>query len=69
MKVSILLVTALCLAACDRSDPVSEPGAVTVGEARALAEAAQMLPAPTAIPEPTASATGEQSAAAPDSGS
>ena len=64
---SALLALPLFLAACGPSDSDPGPGGVTVGEARALDEAAEMLeqqrlpaeagPTPTASPAPEPSAT------------
>jgi hypothetical protein len=51
-RLSGCLIAVLLLAACGRSDPAPGPGSVTVGEARALDEAAEMFEA---RPEPTAS--------------
>jgi len=47
----------LTLGACGKSDSAPGPGSVTVGEARALDEASEMLDA---RPEPTASAAMER---------
>ncbi len=66
MRMPILLVP-LLLAACGPNDSDPGPGGVTVGEARALDEAAEMLEErrlppealPSASPSPTTSATGE----------
>jgi hypothetical protein len=66
MKRTALLVCALLLAGCGERDTDPGPGGVTVGEARALDEAAEMIEArrlpdealatgtPTASPTPTA---------------
>ncbi|MPS67656.1 MAG: hypothetical protein E2586_04070 [Novosphingobium sp.] len=43
MRLPCLLIAVLPLAACGSSDSVPGPGAVTMGEARALGEAAEML--------------------------
>lgn len=56
MRTLCILFVILTLAACGKSDPAPGPGSVTVGEARALDEAAEMLDA---RPEPTASAAAE----------
>ncbi|MBO9725653.1 MAG: hypothetical protein J7530_14850 [Novosphingobium sp.] len=56
MRTLCILFAILTLGACGRSDPAPGPGSVTVGEARALDEAADMLDA---RPEPTASAAAE----------
>jgi hypothetical protein len=45
MKRTILLAAALLLAACGERDTDPGPGGVTVGEARALDEAAEMIEA------------------------
>lgn len=39
------MIAALALAGCDKADNAPGPGGVTMGEARALDEAAQMLDA------------------------
>jgi len=60
MRILALLPLAL-LAACGPSDSDPGPGGVTVGEAKALDEAAEMLDQrrlpPEALPSATASAT------------
>ena len=43
MRSGILLLAVLALSACGQSDSDPGPGGVTVGEARALDEAAAML--------------------------
>ena len=43
MKRTILIASALLLAACGESDTDPGPGGVTVGEAKALDEAAEMI--------------------------
>jgi hypothetical protein len=62
MRQTFALFAVAALAACGKSDNDSGPGGVTVGEARALDEAAQMLeqrrmpteaPYPAASPSPT----------------
>jgi hypothetical protein len=45
MRTTALLLAALLLAACGESDTDPGPGGVTVGEARALDEAAEMIEA------------------------
>ena len=45
MKRTILIASALFLAACGESDTDPGPGGVTVGEAKALDEAAEMIEA------------------------
>jgi hypothetical protein len=52
MRSLCLLIAALSLSACGQPDPAPGPGGVTVGEARALDEAAEMFEA---RPEPTSS--------------
>ncbi len=63
MKRAALLLPLLCppvlaLAACDKADNASGPGGVTVGEAKALDAAAEMIEseAPPELPAPTGSA-------------
>lgn len=58
----LAILPLLLLAACDKPDNAPGPGGVTVGEAKALDEAAQMLeanraprPLPAAAPQPAAS--------------
>lgn len=72
-----LLASSLMLAACGKSDNAPGPGGVTVGEARALDEAADMIekrqlpkealhapaPAPAPAPSPAPSAAASTSAA------
>lgn len=43
MKSALPIMALLALAACSKSDTAPGPGGVTVGEARALDEAAAML--------------------------
>lgn len=43
MKTLLPLAFVLALAACDRGEDETNPGGVTVGEARALDEAAEMI--------------------------
>jgi hypothetical protein len=43
MKRLLLLLAPLALAACQKADNEPGPGGITVGEARALDEAAQMI--------------------------
>lgn len=43
MRMALPLVVLLALAACGKSDNAPGPGGVTVGEARALDEAAEMI--------------------------
>lgn len=58
MRHLLLALSLLGLAACGKADNDSGPGGVTVGEARALDEAADMIEAqnlpPQAIPQPQA---------------
>jgi hypothetical protein len=61
---AIPLIAIAALGACGKSDNAAGPGGVTVGEARALAEAAEMIEqrrppaegAPSSSPVPTATA-------------
>lgn len=69
MRKACLLALVLMLAACGKSDNAPGPGGVTIGEARALDEAAEMIekrqlpkdalrpPAPAPAPSTTASAS------------
>ncbi len=57
MRILCLVMVTLTLGACGKSDSAPGPGSVTVGEARALDEASEMLDA---RPEPTASAAMER---------
>jgi hypothetical protein len=60
MRQTFALLAAAALAACGKSDNDRGPGGVTVGEARALDEAAQMLEQrriPAEAPRPTASSS------------
>ena len=43
LRAGMLVVPALLLAACGKADSDAGPGGVTVGEARALDQAAEML--------------------------
>lgn len=43
MRAAILVLALLSLAACGKADNEPGPGGVTVGEAKALDEAAQMI--------------------------
>jgi hypothetical protein len=43
MRRSLILLAVLALAACGKADNAPGPGGVTVGEARALDEAAEMI--------------------------
>ncbi|MBV1918551.1 MAG: hypothetical protein KUG65_10900 [Sphingomonadaceae bacterium] len=43
MKIKLVLTACLLVAACGKGDNEPGPGGVTVGEARALDEAAQMI--------------------------
>ena len=54
-----LAAAALLLAACGKSDADPGPGGVTVGEARALDQAAEMLDKQRLAPPPTPTPTGE----------
>lgn len=60
MKRAFLLAPLFLLAACGKADNEPGPGGVTVGEARALDEAAEMIEAgrlpPEALPTMAASA-------------
>lgn len=58
MRALPLLALSLCLAACDAKDTDPGPGGVSVGEAKALDQAAEMLDAREmpALPEATAPA-------------
>jgi hypothetical protein len=65
MRKAILApVALLALAACGKSDNDPGPGGVSVGEARALDEAAEMIeqrrPPADAVQAPSAAATGAQ---------
>lgn len=57
MRTALALVTLIALAACGKADNEPGPGGVTVGEARALDEAAEMVEgqalSPDAIPPQT----------------
>ncbi|MBS0482560.1 MAG: hypothetical protein JSR96_10495 [Proteobacteria bacterium] len=57
----LLPLCLLGLGACQKADTAPGPGGVTVGEARALDDAAQMIedqrPSPNAVPAPPPSAT------------
>jgi len=53
MRTLCLLIATLSLAACGQADTAPGPSDVTIGEAQALSEAAEMFDA---RPEPTASA-------------
>ncbi len=62
--IMLLPAFVLALAACGPKETDPGPGGVTVGEARALGEAAEMLdsrtePPPLPAPSPTAQASGE----------
>ncbi len=59
MKRMIALAPILMLAACGAADNDPGPGGVTVGEARALDEAAEMLEARRLPPEAIVSSDGE----------
>ncbi|MGH6786353.1 MAG: hypothetical protein ACREBO_05945 [Novosphingobium sp.] len=58
MRGAVLLAGLLTLAACSPADNEPGPGGVTVGEAKALDEAAEMIEArrlpPEAAPQPAA---------------
>ena len=61
MRNTLAFIALLTLAACGKSDNAPGPGGVTVGEARALDEAAEMIekrnklaPAPVGTPTPQA---------------
>lgn len=69
MKMALLFVPLLALGACSKPDSAPGPGGVTMGEARALDEAATMLderrPPPAGlVPSPVAEPDGEPSSAA-----
>ncbi|HVR90428.1 MAG TPA: hypothetical protein VHG29_04980 [Novosphingobium sp.] len=69
MRHTLLALSLLSLAACGKADNDPGPGAVTVGEARALDEAAEMIEAqklpPEAIPQPQAAPQGAASSSPP----
>jgi hypothetical protein len=70
MKRTILITMALLLAACGESDTDPGPGGVTVGEAKALDEAAEMIEArqlPDEALKPSTPAAGASPAAVPSS--
>ena len=60
MRTTILLGLVMALTACGKPDNAPGPGGVTVGEARALDEAAEMIEAqrlpPAAVTQPAAAA-------------
>ncbi|MFN5778943.1 MAG: hypothetical protein ACK44O_05640 [Novosphingobium sp.] len=60
-------LAALALAGCGKADNDAGPGGVSVGEAKALDEAAQMLEARRLPAEATAAATAQPSQPAPAS--
>jgi hypothetical protein len=66
MRRALPLIALLALPACGPSDTDPGPGGVTVGEARALDEAAEMLEQRRLPPE--ALETGEDAAPAPPEG-
>jgi hypothetical protein len=59
-----LLLAALLLAGCGKADNAPGPGGVTVGEAKALDEAAEMVEAQRLPPEALASPTSQAPATA-----
>jgi hypothetical protein len=62
MRRSLILLAVLALAACGKADNAPGPGGVTIGEARALDEAAEMIEARRMPPEAlatTSAAPGE----------
>lgn len=61
----LILLIALLLAACGKADNESGPGDVTMGEARALDEAAEMIEAQRLPPEAIAPASQAGPAVAP----
>jgi hypothetical protein len=55
---SAIVIVALALAGCEKADNAPGPGGVTIGEARALDDAAKMLDArqpPAGLSQPTPS--------------
>jgi hypothetical protein len=69
MRLTFVLFAVAALAACGKSDNDNGPGGVTVGEARALDQAAEMLeqrrrPAEAPRPAASPSATAASSAGA-----
>ena len=64
-SLAIVLASALLLAACGPSDTDPGPGGVTVGEARALDEAAEMLEQ-RRLPDEALEAGGETAPAPPE---
>ena len=66
MRATILAIALLSLSACGKGDNEPGPGGVTVGEAKALDEAAQMIEddrlppeaVPTLVPPPASAAPG-----------
>jgi len=59
---AVALAPLLLLAVCEKADNAPGPGGVTMGEARALDRAAEMIegqapPPPAAVPEATATAS------------
>ena len=62
-RISLLLVPPLLLTACGPKENDPGPGGVTVGEARALDEAGEMLDSRTETPPlPNATSTGQAGA-------
>jgi len=61
----LTVLAALALASCGKADNDAGPGGVSVGEAKALDEAAQMLEAQRLPAEATAAATAMPSQPAP----
>jgi hypothetical protein len=65
MRKAAILAVLLTLAACGKSDNDPGPGGVTVGEAKALDEAAEMIEARRMPPEALATPAATQAAPAP----
>ncbi len=61
----LTVLAALALAGCGRADNDAGPGGVSVGEAKALDEAAEMLDARRLPPEASAAAAPQPSQPAP----
>lgn len=66
MSRNLALIAALALAACGSGDSEPRPGGVTVGEARALDEAAEMIEARRVPPEVLRPVQPEANASQPD---
>ncbi|MEQ1542287.1 MAG: hypothetical protein ABL926_08535 [Novosphingobium sp.] len=71
MRRLLILLPALLLSACGKADNEPGPGGVTVGEARALDEAAQMIEdqrlSPAATPAPAPAPPANEAKAKPPS--